>query len=83
LDSSVQYEETTKTTISNFGTKDLLSQEKFNFLFLLDTKYADIIRSEKPSTAKKTIKHKTAEFSICENENSSECVLDILFNNSN
>lgn len=82
LDPSVQYEESTKTTISKFGSKDLLSQQKFNYLFLLDTNYADIIKSQKPTSAKKALKHKTAEFSICENDSSSECVLDILFNES-
>lgn len=83
LDPSAQYEESTKSTISQYGTKNLISQQKFNFLFMLDTKYADAIKTDKPASAKKALKHKTAEFSICQNENSSECILDYLFNTSN
>jgi len=69
------FSQSSKKLIQEYGNKNLIKSQKLNFAILLEGKPL--------SSFKSAHKHSPVSFDICNNDNSSECVLNHLYNDEN
>jgi len=73
FDNEDQISASSQNLISKLGTKDLMTIQKLNYVFLLEGAFSN------PFNTESNLKHEFGVFNICSDNDSEKCVLKQLF----